>query len=81
MLYGKNLGLVATADAGSGTRVYNELFGFVEPAERIDPHTHVQPEDQHIDLVRLADLIRPRDTRLIGQSGEGENDRRIFSER
>jgi len=81
MLYGNNLGYVATADAGSGTRVYSELFGFAAQAERIDPHVHIQPQDQHIDLARLADLIRPRERRIDAQSAEEENERANLSER
>ena len=39
---------------------YNPLLGFVEPAVRIDPHTHEMGSEGQLDLRQVADIIRDR---------------------
>jgi hypothetical protein len=39
---------------------YNPMLGFIEPAVRIDPHTHEMSTESQPDLRQVADIIRAR---------------------
>jgi hypothetical protein len=41
---------------------YSHLSGFTHPSVRINPHTHVIRTVQNIDLLKLIELVRPRQT-------------------
>lgn len=55
---------------------YSHLSGYGVQGQRIDPHTHIQPEQLTTDMLKVAELIRSRHTASDSNEKSASNDGR-----